>query len=78
MIKEYQTGLVTYAASVGGALIHFEWTSKRSIDLRYVSSVTPYEFGSECCLVTINGYQEATIINEPYDRFVRDWLSVKR
>ena len=74
MIKEYQTHpeWAGGAPGVGGLV----WDGKRTINLRYVTSVRPY--ANDAVLISLIGEIGAFAIRAEYDHFIRDWQSVRQ
>lgn len=88
MIKEYRTQPQSQRDDANKRDV-ITWHNRRSIDLRCVSSATPlhgYDIVGVCwnepdiagTIITLQGMQFGFPIDEDYERFMRDWQSVKR
>lgn len=79
MIKEYRTDLdVEYRNNPDGgpSIEHRTWYHRVAVDLRYVTTATPYIGGSTC--IGVVGRISTFAIDAEYETFLRDWQSVKR
>lgn len=78
MIKEYRTGpglRWNYEAKTWERV----WSGRQSVDLRYVTSATPGGLDhGRFTVISVVGMSSGLAIDEDYERFLRDWQSVKR
>jgi hypothetical protein len=79
MIKEYRTDPdIEYRNNPdgGSSVEYLTWHHRVAVDLRYVTTATPYIAGSTC--IGVVGRISTFAIDVEYEVFVRDWQSVKR
>lgn len=84
MIREYRTGH-TFSRSIHSTGISgmpyrvndaWVWAWRITVDLRHVTSAQPTG-SDELTIISVNGRPEPFVINEDYERFVRDWRTAK-
>lgn len=75
-IVEYDTTPVCRNDAATGGYI-FDWQGRRSVDLRWVASATPWETHFTEITLCGAGAAASVLIRCPYSDFMRDWARAK-